>query len=102
MKKFEAKLHAFRTTYPAYRRKGGSEVTQAFARALRKVPYGVMLHALEQHKRSVQWQTPRFIPAITTWLNEERWIQILPEPPAAKVNVKRMTPYQHAKYLGLK
>lgn len=38
-----------------------------------------MLTALEQHKRSEQWQTPKLIPLMTTWLNQERWNQVLPE-----------------------
>ena len=40
-----------------------------------------MLAALEQHKRSVQWQTPALIVNMTTWIRQERWLQELPELP---------------------
>ena len=47
-----------------------------------------MASALEQHKRSEQWQTPKLIPLMTTWLNQERWNQTLPEPQAFGVSTK--------------
>ena len=89
----------FTRAYPVTRRKGGTSARRSFDKAVRKVPFGLMLHALEQHKRSVQWQDARFIPSMTTWLDEERWIQVLPEP---ELPASRLTPYQQAKRLGLK
>jgi hypothetical protein len=101
------KFAQFTAAYPVTRRKGGDDARRAFAQALRKVPFALMLHALDQHKRSEQWQNPRFIPSMTTWLLEERWIQVLPEtPPVSAEDAdrirKRQTPWQHAKRLGLK
>jgi hypothetical protein len=72
----------FLAAYPVTRRKGGTHARASFYDALDKVPFALLLHALEQHKRSVQWQNPRFIPSMTTWLNDEMWIQTLPEPAA--------------------
>lgn len=100
------KFAQFTAAYPVMRRKGGTEARRAFEQALRKVPFALILHALEQHKRSEQWRNPRFIPSMTTWLLEERWIQVLPETPAYAEDGdrlrKRLTPWQHAKRVGLK
>ena len=43
-------------------------------------PLAVLLAALEQQRQSEQWQTPKLIPLMTTWLNQERWRQELPAP----------------------
>ena len=72
----------FAAAYPVTRRRGGHRARTSFAAAIAKVPFAVLLHALEQHKRSDQWQDPRFIPSMLTWLNDELWIQTLPEPVA--------------------
>ena len=99
-------FHTFKAAYPVTRRKGGDAVRESFEKALQKAPFGLLLHALEQHKRSEQWQNPRFIPSMTTWLDEERWIQVLPETPPSAADAdrirKRQTPWQHARRLGLK
>ena len=89
----------FSAAYPVTRRKGGKKARESFTEALHKVPFALLLHALEQHKRSVQWQNPRFIPSMITWLQDEMWIQTLPEP---EPDHARLTPYQQAKRLGLK
>ena len=39
-----------------------------------------MLAALENHMASEQWQTPKLIPLMTTWLNGEYWCQVKPGP----------------------
>ena len=36
-----------------------------------------MLSALVDQKRSEQWQNPKFIPHASTWLNGERWNDVL-------------------------
>ncbi len=95
----QLRFQQFLMAYPLPRRKSGAPAQQAFRHALRKVPFAFMLHALEQHKRSVQWQDPRFIPSMTTWLDEERWIQTLPEPVVPKA---RRTPFEQARHEGLK
>lgn len=86
----------FVTAYPAAKRKGGDRAKAVFVKALRKVSLDAMLDALAQHKRSEQWQNPRFIPAFVTWLEEERWIQVLPEPE------RTLTPWSMARKLGYK
>jgi len=78
-----AAFEAFRQAYPAARRIGGKEGRRAFDGALKGRDVSshlpVMLAALEQHKRSEQWQSPKYIPLMTTWLNQERWESRLPE-----------------------
>jgi len=81
----DADYEAFRQAYPVSRRVGGKLARNAFRSALERTTVGVMLAALEQHKRSEQWQTPKLIPLMTTWLNQERWLQVLPEPKAEPV-----------------
>jgi len=82
----EALYVRFRDAYPASRRTGGAGARRAFESALngvvpaqRESRLAEMLAALEQHKRSEQWHTEKFIPLMTTWLNQERWNQRLPE-----------------------
>ena len=76
----DADYEAFRDAYPVSRRVGGKAVKSAFLTALKACDLPMMLAALEQHKRSEQWQTPKLIPLMTTWLNQQRWLQVLPEP----------------------
>lgn len=68
----------FKQAYPKNRRQGGSITEHAFVRAIGLTTVDAMLSALEQHKQSEQWQTPRLIPLMTTWLNQDRWLQVLP------------------------
>lgn len=78
----DADFERFRTAYPASRRVGGKTGKNAFKTAVtgrNGTHFESMLTALEQHKRSEQWQTPKLIPLMTTWLNQERWNQVLPE-----------------------
>src|SRR3990167_569604 len=58
----DADYEAFRQAYPVSRRVGGKLARNAFRSALERTTVGVMLAALEQHKRSEQWQTPKLIP----------------------------------------
>jgi hypothetical protein len=80
----DADYHAFREAYPPSRRVGGKLAHKAFTQATRGHPerLALMLSALEQHKRSDQWQVAKMIPLMTTWLNQERWVQVLAEPSA--------------------
>lgn len=79
----ESAFEIFRNAYPAARRVGGNEGRRAFRGALKgrdvSAHLTVMLAALEQHQRSEQWQNPKYIPLMTTWLNQERWTMQLPE-----------------------
>ena len=90
----------FAAAYPAARRQKGYMAETLFLHALTQVSFETLMAAVQQHRRSEQWQNPRMIPNLMTWLEQQRWEQILPEPPA--VNLKRMTPYERAKYEGLK
>lgn len=66
----------FRDAYPEARRKGGYMAQTAFIDALTAAggPQALM-EALENHKASEQWQNPKLIPGMDTWLSEERWRQ---------------------------
>ena len=68
----------FWESYPAARRQRGYMVETLFLHAVASVTFEALLLALEQHKRSDQWQTERLIPNMRTWLEEERWYQVLP------------------------
>lgn len=74
----DADYEAFKNAYPSHRRVGGKTGRNAFKTATSHATLAVMLAALEQHKLSEQWQTPKLIPLMTTWLNQERWFQRLP------------------------
>jgi len=77
----EADYQTFCSAYPIGRRVGGDVARRAFRKVMYQKPPGhlqVMLDALEQHKRSQQWAEGK-IPLMTTWLNQERWVQVLPE-----------------------
>lgn len=69
----------FTAAYPESRRQGGYMAQQAFIAALGAVGLSALLAAVEQHKRSEQWQTAKHIPSMQTWLQDKRWIQVLPE-----------------------
>ena len=75
----DADFEQFREAYPASRRAGGTAAREAFKRAAAACSLDTMLTALAQHERSEQWHTPKLIPLMTTWLNQERWLQVLPE-----------------------
>ena len=68
----------FVQAYPSARRQRGYMITVLFLAALEKAGPLVLMNALAQHKRSEQWQNG-MIPSMQKWLEEERWIQILPE-----------------------
>jgi hypothetical protein len=78
-------FRSFQEAYPAARRKGGWQVQTAFIDQVHRCTEGVagLMAALENHKRSEQWQTPKLIPSMDKWLEEERWRQRLDPPKAA-------------------
>ncbi len=80
----DADFETFRQAYPVSRRVGGKPGRNAFQRASGRQTLSSMLTALEQHKRSEQWQDPKLIPGMCVWLNQERWTQVLPEPVTAE------------------
>lgn len=73
---------AFFAAYPESRRKGGYRVETLFSEALTRhgQTIGSLLIALDNHKRSEQWQTPKLIPGMDVWLSEKRWGQRLDPP----------------------
>ena len=73
----------FHAAYPPTKRETGEFARLAFANALRKVTLQTLLAALDQHKRSAQWEIPRYIPRMTNWLRGERWTHTLASAPAA-------------------
>jgi hypothetical protein len=91
----DKQFQEFVAAYPASRRSHSVSAHAAFVHALRWTPFETLLSALEQHKRSEQWQK-HIIPSMVTWLREERWIQILPEP------ARTLTPWEMARKLGYK
>ena len=88
----------FVAAYPASRRLSTPQAHRAFLKALQWTPFETLLTALAQHKRSTQWQK-HIIPSMLTWLVQERWTQVLPEP---EIPESRLTPFERAKRAGLK
>ena len=86
----EPDFEAFRQAYPTNRRQGGKAAEKAFNSARARCLPSTMIAALEQQKRSEQWQTPKLIPLMTTWLHQERWLQTLPEPGQTEPTNKRI------------
>jgi hypothetical protein len=88
----DADFEAFRLAYPVSRRVGGKPGRDAFQRSgigRHGDSLATVLLALEQQKRSEQWHTPKLIPLMTTWLNQERWLQVLPEAGASASKLSR-------------
>ena len=98
----------FWEAYPVSRRQRSYMVETLFLHAVAAVSFEALLLALEQHKRSAQWQDPCLIPNMRTWLEEERWYQVLPEP-ARRLSVadeaqrwRSLSPQDQLRRLGLK
>ena len=93
----DKQFREFVEAYPPARRVRTVRAHRAFIKALQWTPFETLLRALEQHKRSEQWGR-HVIPSIEKWLEEERWLQVLPEPKAPN----RRTPFEQARHEGLK
>ena len=67
----ESAFEAFWSAYP--KKTGKGEAKKAFAKV--KTPLDTLLKAVENQKRSVQWQKDggQYIPNPATWLNQGRW-----------------------------
>lgn len=77
--RLDVAFRSFQEAYPEERRKGGHLVEQAYlAQAAKAGGPQALVMALNNHKASEQWQTPKLIPGMDTWLTEERWRQRLP------------------------
>ena len=70
----------FETFWNAYPRKEGKQKARAaFAKVTE--PVEILLDAIEDHKKSAQWEKDggQFIPHAATWLNGKRWLdQMVP------------------------
>ena len=63
----------FETFWQAYPRKvGKTKVRETFLK-IENVKLSTMLAAIEEQKKSQQWQNAQFIPLPLTWLNQGRW-----------------------------
>jgi hypothetical protein len=102
----------FRAAYPAAKREAGARARAVFVAALKKAPLPTLLAALDEHKRSEQWDMPRFIPWMTAWLLGEHWTRTLAAPaPIAPVPLspadeaqrwRSLSPQEQLRRLGLK
>jgi hypothetical protein len=104
----DTKFLQFVAAYPSHRRVVTVRAKRAFAHALEQVPFAILLHALEQHKRSDQWRK-QIVPSLVRWLEESRWLQTLPEPQPAHLSVadeaqrmRSLSPQEQLRRLGVK
>lgn len=72
---------AFGAFWSAYPKKVGKPAAERAFKKIKESDYPLLLPAIEQHKRSKQWQKNdgEFIPNPATWLNQERWNDTLPQ-----------------------
>lgn len=94
--RLDVAFQAFQSAYPDSRRKGGYRAGQAFFEAVSggRVTVATIMAALANHKASEQWQTPKHIPGMDTWLMEERWRQTLPPPQAVQQAPRKVDLWQ--------
>lgn len=78
MQHADEQFEQFVQAYPAGRRQRGFIVTQLFLAAVGKVGFATLMTAVQQQTQSAQWENPLMIPLMKKWLEEERWIQVLP------------------------
>lgn len=69
----DTRFEDFWKSYP--KKKDKAKAQKAFAKVIAKTNLDTMLHALEEQKRSQEWQKDggQYIPLPSTWLNGERW-----------------------------
>jgi len=70
----------FLAAYPPSKRESGKRAEAVLAAALKKAPLATLLAALDAQKQSAQWEIPRYIPLMTTWLLGEHWQQTVSAP----------------------
>lgn len=73
----EKQFSEFWEHYP--RKVGRKTAKRAFEKAIQKVSLGALVDAVEQQKCGNQWtrDNGEFIPHPTTWLNGERWLDVV-------------------------
>lgn len=73
--------HNFEDFWQAYPRKvGKGKAREAYVRALRSTDAATLAEQARRYAHSVRAKDPQYIPYPTTWLNQERWADDLPEP----------------------
>lgn len=72
----------FWDTYP--KKKGKADARKKFDKALKKVDFAEMMNALNVQKASHDWTKDggQYVPNPSTWLNQERWEDVVTTPPA--------------------
>lgn len=91
----EAKEAAFERFWNVYPKKVGKQAAKkAFAKVREDVQ--TLVEAVERHKLSSQWcaEDGRYIPHAATWLNQERWTDVM------DTNMGRKVPYGASGILG--
>lgn len=72
--------HNFEEFWQAYPRKvGKGKAREAYGRALRSTDAATIAEQARRYAHSVRAKDPQYIPYPTTWLNQERWADDLPE-----------------------
>ena len=72
--------HNFEEFWQAYPRKvGKGKAREAYGRALRSTDAATLAEQARRYAHSVRAKDPQYIPYPTTWLNQERWADDLPE-----------------------
>jgi hypothetical protein len=94
---YDTEFENFLDAYPAARRVDNARARAAFTKAIQQVPIATLIAAVQQHRNSTQWRK-HIVPSMLTWLEERRWIQVLPEPEPLP---GRETPYEQARRRGL-
>lgn len=87
---FTDEFNTFWAYYPRHTSKKAAE--SSFRRFMleKKVPLEFILEKIEEQKKTLQWQNPTLVPHPSTWLNQRRWEDVIPEP--IHGNRKQATP----------
>jgi hypothetical protein len=102
-------FETLRNAYPEARRQDSVLIRQSFIRAFEGLQNGQredlfarMLGALDQHKASEQWRTTKLIPMFGKWIEEQRWLQVLPASETSSQTASSgRTRVQPGKYSGV-
>lgn len=67
----------FKIFWESYPRKSVKKIAQKKFMNLDRILLPQILSAIEIQKKSQQWQNPKFIPMPSTWLNQDRWEDVI-------------------------
>lgn len=85
----DSKLAVLWDLWPTSRRSTRKVVSKSLSGALKTAPWSVIHAAAVTHShvwRSWPASDHRFVPLLSTWLNQERWTGALPEPRAGRMS----------------